>query len=100
MLQTSINGLKMGFAQVNFRIPQELKDKLEQAAKDSGRSITAELVTRLERSFDESTNVIGIFNQDELKELAIEIAKLLSDNRDLSQEFIQIINSPNKKPTG
>jgi len=86
--------------QVNFRIPQELKDKLEQAAKDSGRSITAELVTRLERSFDESTNVIGIFNQDELKELAIEIAKLLSDNRDLSQEFIQIINSPNKKPTG
>ncbi|MCK6052510.1 Arc family DNA-binding protein [Moraxella osloensis] len=89
----------MGFAQVNFRIPQELKDKLEQAAKDSGRSITAELVTRLERSFDESTNVIGIFNQDELKELAIEIAKLLSDNRELSQEFIQIINSPNKKPT-
>lgn len=85
--------------QVNFRIPQELKDKLEQAAKDSGRSITAELVTRLERSFDESTNVIGIFNQDELKELAIEIAKLLSDNRELSQEFIQIINSPNKKPT-
>ena len=85
--------------QVNFRIPQELKDKLEQAAKDSGRSITAELVTRLERSFDESTNVIGIFNQDELKELAIEIAKLLSDNRELSQEFIQIINSPNKNPT-
>lgn len=85
--------------QVNFRIPQELKDKLEQAAKDSGRSITAELVTRLERSFDESTNVIGIFNQDELKELAIEIAKLLSDNRELSQEFIQIINSANKKPT-
>lgn len=89
----------MGFAQVNFRIPQELKDKLEQAAKDSGRSITAELVTRLDRSFDESTNVIGIFNQDELKELAIEIAKLLSDNHELSQEFIQIINSPNKKPT-
>lgn len=37
--------------QVNFRIPQELKEKLENAAKESGRSITSELVTRLEQSF-------------------------------------------------
>lgn len=37
--------------QVNFRMPAELKDKLEQSAKESGRSITSELVTRLEESF-------------------------------------------------
>lgn len=38
--------------QVNFRIPAELKAKLEQAAHENGRSITNELVARLEASFD------------------------------------------------
>lgn len=38
--------------QVNFRIPADLKDKIEAAAADNGRSITGELVTRLEASFD------------------------------------------------
>lgn len=39
--------------QVNFRIPLELKERIENAAADSGRSITSELVTRLEASFDD-----------------------------------------------
>ncbi|VWX29703.1 Arc family DNA-binding protein [Moraxellaceae bacterium 17A] len=39
--------------QVNFRMPKDLKDKLEQAAQQSGRSITSELVTRLEQSFSD-----------------------------------------------
>ena len=44
--------------QVNFRIPQQLKEKLEQSAKESGRSITSELVTRLEQSFtNQSANI-------------------------------------------
>jgi len=37
--------------QVNFRIPPELKEKLETAAKKNHRTITAELVARLENSF-------------------------------------------------
>ncbi len=37
--------------QVNFRMPAELKEKLENSARVSGRSITSELVTRLEESF-------------------------------------------------
>lgn len=52
--------------QVNFRIPAELKSRLDAAARASGRSLTAELVGRLEDSFlisrpdrddDESTMV-------------------------------------------
>lgn len=39
--------------QVNFRMPKDLKDKLEQAAQESGRSITSELVTRLEQTFEQ-----------------------------------------------
>ena len=37
--------------QVNFRIPSELKAKLEHSAKEQNRSITAELISRLESSF-------------------------------------------------
>ncbi|HBO3290780.1 Arc family DNA-binding protein [Pseudomonas aeruginosa] len=37
--------------QVNFRMPAELKEKLEQAAAANHRSITAELVSRLQDSF-------------------------------------------------
>lgn len=39
--------------QVNFRMPKELKDKLERSANESGRSITSELVTRLEKTFED-----------------------------------------------
>lgn len=42
--------------QVNFRIPADLKDRIEQAAIENGRSITGELVTRLEESFKLETH--------------------------------------------
>lgn len=37
--------------QVNFRIPAELKEQLDQSAKDNNRTLTSELVTRLTDSF-------------------------------------------------
>lgn len=37
--------------QVNFRMPAELKAKLEEAAARNKRSTTAEIVSRLEESF-------------------------------------------------
>ena len=39
--------------QLNIRIPQELKDKIEEIAKFSGRSITQEIIKRLEESLNE-----------------------------------------------
>lgn len=39
------------FSQVNFRMPTELKEKLEEASKVNERSLTSELVSRLEDSF-------------------------------------------------
>lgn len=38
--------------QLNFRIPLELREKLESAAKENNRSLTGELVARLEQSFE------------------------------------------------
>lgn len=37
--------------QVNFRMPQELRDKLEAASKANKRTLTAEIVARLQQSF-------------------------------------------------
>lgn len=38
--------------QMNLRVPMELKERIEKAALDNGRTITAEAVYRLEQSFD------------------------------------------------
>lgn len=42
----------MADVQFNLRIPEELKDKVKDAAKESGRSINAEAQYRLEQSFN------------------------------------------------
>ena len=85
--------------QYQLRLSEELRDKIRKSSEAHNRSMNADIIARLEHTFDDRTEILGIFNQNELEALAIEIAKLLSDNRELSQEFIQIINSPNKKPT-
>lgn len=40
---------------IYMRIPQELKDRLDQAAATNRKSLTAEVVSRLEASFQSST---------------------------------------------
>lgn len=37
--------------QINFRLPQELKDRIEQSAKDNGRSVTQEVIARIDLSY-------------------------------------------------
>ena len=39
-------------AQVNFRLPQSLKDRLEESATINDRSTTSEIINRLQASFD------------------------------------------------
>lgn len=40
----------------NLRLPPELKKKLLHSAVDNGRSMNAEILVRLEKSFDSSSN--------------------------------------------
>jgi len=44
------------YTQVNFRIPTALKEMVEQSAAENDRSITAEIVYRLENSFKNNEN--------------------------------------------
>ena len=58
--------------QFPLRLPPELKEKLENAAKESGRSKNAEAVYRLEKSFGEEPNIATIdktFTFQEMKEI-------------------------------
>lgn len=48
--------------QMNFRIPVELKEQLELAAKENNRSLTAELINRL----DESLNAVSYDSNEDI----------------------------------
>lgn len=53
--------------QMNIRIPETLKVMLERAAASSGRSVTAEIVNRLEASFPENVaHVLLARRQEEM----------------------------------
>lgn len=57
--------------QFNLRVPIELKQQVENAAKESGRSINAEAVFRLEQSFkNEIRDLKSVPTEDLMKELA------------------------------
>ncbi|MGS3177884.1 Arc family DNA-binding protein [Aeromonas dhakensis] len=45
--------------QMRVRLPPELRDSLEQVAKINGRSMNAEIVYRLQRTFDEDVELAG-----------------------------------------
>ena len=71
--------------QVNFRIPAELKDKLDSAAKDNGRTLTAELILRLEMTFEQDNQVKDLIERIEKLEEAID--SLEYDSREHGQRI-------------
>lgn len=68
--------MKKDNVQVNFRLPQELKQKLEQSAQDNGRSITSELIVRLDKSFENQTMQSDDITQTKLDQILHEIQSL------------------------
>lgn len=66
--------MKQTDPQYKLRLPQELKDQVEEAAKQSGRSMNAEIVARLESSFGNTSDA------SQLATLAAELAKAKRDS--------------------
>ncbi|WP_151815012.1 Arc family DNA-binding protein [Acinetobacter soli] len=56
------------YSQVNFRIPTKLKEDIEKASLANNRSITAELVSRLEQSFMSDDQINDLTERVELLE--------------------------------
>ncbi|HFK2882730.1 Arc family DNA-binding protein [Stenotrophomonas maltophilia] len=68
--------------QVNVRIPSLLKSQLEEAAADTGRSLTAEIVTRLEWSLEaQLLDQVQLLHKNlgEVRSLAAELDELTAD---------------------
>lgn len=65
-------------APFGVRMQPELKERLEQAAQQSGRSLNAELVARLERSFDtpETAVLLSAFSRVEYALAQVELEKV------------------------
>lgn len=100
----------MATIQFNLRVPEELKQKIDEASAKSGRSINAEATYRLEQSFNQPQNIalpdfvkqslVDIINNqltNAQKEIEDKVKALKNlDEKDV-EEFIEY--QMNKKPT-
>lgn len=68
--------------QVNFRIPAELKDKLDDAAKENGRTLTAELILRLEMTFE---------HDDQVQDLQARVDQLENESKRLEKNLLDVM---------
>ena len=59
-----------------LRLPDGMRDHIRESADANGRSMNAEIVARLQASFDRLDGVVAI-GQREVAELSDRIAKLL-----------------------
>lgn len=62
-------------------MPQELKDRLEKSASENRRSITAELVARLENSFETECTALNSTDKDD---------KILRELAEIKRNFIEL----------
>ena len=80
------------YTQVNFRIPTKLKEEIEKAAQESERSITAEIVHRLEQSFEPEVKVSETLEFELMMQSYLEQAKQIKELKEMLEQVL-------KKPT-
>ncbi|WP_321894537.1 Arc family DNA-binding protein [Paraburkholderia heleia] len=68
--------------QINLRIPAALKDRLDEASAQSKRSLTAEVVARLEESFDTGSSKPHATVDDKTLDLFAEKVGQVLDERE------------------
>lgn len=92
------------YTQVNFRIPTKLKEQIEKSANNNERSITAELVARLEQSFAlyPEDHPINMSPEDLMQRTTHTVAKevveeLIKKLKNDEFEDFRIVLSPSKK---
>lgn len=74
--QDEVMGKHLGVA-YNLRLPQELKDKIAESAKELNRSMNADIVARLEESFEQK---FGDLESVPLEKLLAIVLKKLENN--------------------
>lgn len=80
------------YTQVNFRIPTKLKEEIEKAAQENECSITAEIVHRLEQSFEPEVKVSETLEFELMMQSYLEQAKQIKELKEMLEQVL-------KKPT-
>lgn len=80
-------GKHLGVA-YNLRLPQELKDRIAESAKELNRSMNADIVARLEQSFEKP-----ITSEHEVNDLR----ELLKQSIENNKEYFRMIEELLKK---
>ncbi len=77
------------YTQVNFRIPTKLKEEIEKAAQENERSITAEIVHRLEQSFESEVKVSETLEFELMKRSYLEQSAQIKELRDMLKDLLK-----------
>lgn len=76
--------------QINVRVAAEFKKKLEHAAIENGRSLNAEVVHRLEQSFDQgqSSEETSLLYQ-KIDKLTERVLELSAESREMRMLYVE-----------
>ena len=77
------------YSQVNFRIPSKLKEDIEKAASANNRSITSELVSRLEESFEPELKVSETLEFQLMMQSYLEQAKQIKELKEMLEQLLK-----------
>ena len=77
------------YSQVNFRIPTKLKEKIEESASTNERSITAELVARLEQSFEPEIQVHETLEFKLMMQSYLDQAQQIKDLKTMLEQLLK-----------
>ncbi|MPW43379.1 Arc family DNA-binding protein [Acinetobacter guerrae] len=86
----------MADIQFNLRVPEELKEKIKEAASESGRSINAEAQYRLEQSFEDNNHITKELIKDAVL-MTLEAVKKHPHIIDNPNIIINLEDTDNKK---
>ena len=78
--------------QYKLRWPEDLRQKVAQSAKEHNRSMNADIVARLEKSFEPEPKATETFEFEAMKRLYLEQSAQIKELRDMLKDLL-------KKPT-
>lgn len=64
---------------VRLRVPPELRDKIAESASSHNRSMNADMVARLEKSFDDDGKQIMLLEKESMQVMEDVVSKLISN---------------------
>lgn len=79
-----------------MRMAQELKEKIVESAKEHNRSMNADIVARLEQSFNQKTFGIEEPERKELLDAIMNLQYMIGDHRKMNEKLLEEIEALKK----